>query len=304
LLAFTEHTHARHFTPAEVEFAERLKISLSLAVENAQLFAQLQEKNEELEVQGEEIRAQNDELIEALPADGWAFFPSDNSICLDMYRRTQGNKLLFGLESGPEPLYMTAEHIELSAQGSSFELVDGEGNHVSCTTRLLGRHNILNIVGCAAVARRMGLTMAEISAGILRLEPVPHRLALVPSAPGITVIDDAFNSNPQGTRAALAVLSGFPGRKIIVTPGMVELGDREDEENEAFGRAMAPVVDAAILVARNGDAMARGLMAEGYPADQIIRVGNLAEATQMLASITQPGDVILFENDLPDHYEQ
>ena len=114
------------------------------------------------------------------------------------------------------------------------------------------------------MARALGMTMEEIARGIEKLEPVEHRLQLMPTGNGVTVIDDAFNSNPAGARAAMEVLKSFPGRKIVVTPGLVELGDAEAAENEAFGRAMAGAVDIAILVARNAGAMKKGLLAAGF----------------------------------------
>ena len=89
----------------------------------------------------------------------------------------------------------------------------------------------------------------------------------------------------------------------MVTPGWVELGEREAEENEAFGRAMAPVATVAILVARNARAMEKGLLSAGFDKDNIIITRTLAQASAALAHLTQAGDVVLFENDLPDHYE-
>ena len=243
------------------------------------------------------------ELVEALPEDGMAFLPQDDGICLKLYRQTKKPKALFGLSAGGEKLAMTARDVTHGPEGSSFLLVGPGGHTARCTTRLLGLHNIQNILGAAAVAHALGLTLAEIAAGIAKAEPVEHRLQLVPTGNGVTVIDDAFNSNPAGCRAALAVLGDFPGRKIIVTPGLVELGDREEAENEAFGREMAGVVDVAILVARNGQAMARGLRAAGFGEENFHVVGRLSDATAILGQITQAGDVVLFENDLPDHYE-
>ncbi|MGI5878292.1 MAG: UDP-N-acetylmuramoyl-tripeptide--D-alanyl-D-alanine ligase [Christensenellales bacterium] len=243
------------------------------------------------------------ELVEALPSDGWAFFPSDNAVCLELYRRTRGNRILFGIDGHGDPLYMTARDIRVTAEGSRFTLVDGEGNAIECATRLLGRHNIINILGCAAVARKLGLTMNEIAAGIRLAEPVEHRLQLLNTGGSVTVIDDAFNSSPDGAKAALEVLSAFEGRRIVVTPGLVELGEAEERENEAFGRNMVAVADVAILVSRNGEAMERGLRQGGF-GGTILRTRNLAEASRELAALTRAGDVVLFENDLPDHYEQ
>lgn len=243
------------------------------------------------------------ELIDALPSDGWAFFPSDNAVCLELYRKTRGNRILFGIDGHGEPLYMTARDIRVTAEGSRFTLVDGEGNAAACATRLLGRHNIGNILGCAAVARKLGLTMNEIASGIRLAEPVEHRLQLLNTGGGVTVIDDAFNASPDGAKAALETLSAFEGRRIVVTPGLVELGEAEERENETFGRNMATVADIAILVSRNGEAMERGLRQGGF-GGTILRTRNLAEASRELAALARAGDVVLFENDLPDHYEQ
>ncbi len=241
------------------------------------------------------------ELIECLPENGMAFLPDDGGICKGLYDKTQKEKYLFAIEGGD--LYMKADDITLNERGSSFVLRCADGESIDCTTKLLGRHNIQNILGCAAIARRLGLTMQQIADGIAKVEAVEHRLQLIPTGNGVTVIDDAFNSNPAGTQAALDVLGAFSGRKIIITPGLVELGDMEYDENVDFGRRMAEVVDIAILVAGNGDAIEQGLKECGYPEANIIRAGNLNDATAALSRITRLGDVVLFENDLPDHYE-
>jgi UDP-N-acetylmuramoyl-tripeptide--D-alanyl-D-alanine ligase len=243
------------------------------------------------------------ELIKALPPDGMAFFPSDNEICLNLYKKTNKPKALFGLDGHGEKLSMSARDVSSGPRGSTFALVGPEGETAQCTTKLLGSHNVQNILGAAAVARVMGLSMEEISRGIGKLEPVEHRLQLLPTNNGVTVIDDAFNSNPAGVRAAMEVIKSFPGRKIVVTPGLVELGDAEYAENEAFGRVMALAADIAILVARNAEAMKKGLLEAGFSESRIIVTGKLAEATAVLGKLTQVGDVVLFENDLPDHYE-
>ena len=243
------------------------------------------------------------ELAQAIPQDGRIFLPADNSYCLDRYRKAPQGKSLFGLAPVAEGLAMTAQDVAVSHSGSAFTLVNRKGETAVCTTRLLGKHNVQNLLGCAALARELGFSMDEIARGIQKVQPVEHRLQLLETGNGVAVIDDAFNSSPDGTRAALEVLSGFPGRKIVVTPGLVELGDREEEENRIFGQNMAAVVDIAILVARNGKAMREGLLEKGFPTGQIMEAKNLQEATAMLAKLTRIGDVVLFENDLPDHYE-
>ena len=122
---------------------------------------------------------------------------------------------------------------------------------------------------------------------------------------GVSIIDDAFNANPVGAQAALRVLSGFPGRRIIITPGMVELGGEEDAFNAAFGEQMASSVDVAILVGkRHVQPIAEGLRRAGFPEEQIHIVSSLDESTKVLHGMMQPGDVVLYENDLPDNYSE
>jgi UDP-N-acetylmuramoyl-tripeptide--D-alanyl-D-alanine ligase len=121
---------------------------------------------------------------------------------------------------------------------------------------------------------------------------------------GVLIIDDAFNSNPQGTQMAMDVLSMFKGyRKICVTPGMVELGESEVEENRKFGKRKAEVCDVVILVGeQRAIAMAEGLKEGGFPEERMFIAADLAQATAQLGKLTRAGDVVLFENDLPDQY--
>ena len=132
-----------------------------------------------------------------------------------------------------------------------------------------------------------------------------HRLQLIRGAGGVTVIDDAFNANPAGAKAAMEVLAGFPGRRICVTPGMVELGEEEKELNRIFGRQMAAACSIAILIGKKrSEPLHEGLREGGFAEENIHVVASLDEATALLARTTQPGDVVLFENDLPDNYDE
>ena len=246
------------------------------------------------------------ELIEALPADGVAFLPDDGAIGTDYFEKTDKRKISFGLprEGAAMPM-VSARDIEVSSGGSRFLLVLPDGLSAPCQTRLLGRHNIANILGGCAVAHCLGLTAEEIARGIGKIEPVEHRLQLIDSGNGVIVIDDAFNANPSGVRAAMEVLGSFPGRKIVVTPGMVELGEDEAMHNESFGRLMAEVADVAILVGiKRTEPIAKGLREAGFAQGNIIVTARLEEATAQLAKLTRAGDVVLFENDLPDQYEE
>ena len=245
------------------------------------------------------------ELMQGLNQGGVGFFPSDNKYCYELYKTTKINKILYGMEEHLDEVELTVKDLALSDKGSTFLLTSKDGESVKCTTKLLGKHNVLNILGCAAIARHLGLSMEEIASGISKVEPIPHRLQILPTHNGTVVIDDAFNSNPVGANMALEVLSQFHGRKIIITPGMVELGEEEYSLNKDFGRNMAHIVDIAILVGKKRtQAIQEGLKVEGFNPDNLIVVNSLDEGTAKLATIIRSSDVILFENDLPDNYDE
>jgi len=245
------------------------------------------------------------ELIEALPADGLAVFNVDNPRCRELAARTRHVRVrTYGLDPAHAP-EVTASEIRTGPEGTRFVLhLPGEAP-VPVRMALLGRHNVSNVLAAAAVAQELGLGAREIAAAAERLVPVEHRLQLIPGGGGVTVIDDAYNSNPDGARAALAVLAEFPGRKVLVTPGMVELGAMLEQRHREFGAEAARVCDLIILVGpRRTAAIAEGARQMGFPADRLHVVGALEEATAKLAQLVQPGDVVLFENDLPDQYSE
>jgi UDP-N-acetylmuramoyl-tripeptide--D-alanyl-D-alanine ligase len=246
------------------------------------------------------------ELIEALPADGLAVFNADNAGCRALAARTQHVPVrTYGLDTAAGSPDVTAVDLRTSAEGTTFTLRAAGHGEAAFTSPLLGRHNVSNVLAATAVALELGLSLDEIAAAARNLQPVEHRLQLIHGQGGVTVIDDAYNSNPAGARAALTVLAEFPGRKVLVTPGMVELGTLLDERHAEFGREAAAVCDYVILIGqRRTTAIAEGARAAGFPADRLFVVPTLKEATAQLGRIVTAGDVVLFENDLPDQYNE
>ena len=242
------------------------------------------------------------ELIDALPEDGLAVFADDDDIVRGLYEKTTREKLISGLD--PETCDVWAENIIVSEAGSSFDLCTAD-SRTHCRTELLGELNIRNIVVCACLCMKLGMTPEQISRGIEKIRPVEHRLQLISNPGGMTVIDDAFNSNIRGAEQAFRVLKEMKGNRILVTPGMVELGDREEEMNRNLGRAAAGCCDTAILVGKKrSEAIVSGLYENGFPKDRIIVVNSLEEAAELLKKMMRPGDTVLFENDLPDNYTE
>ena len=253
----------------------------------------------------ENIQKTKYELIECLDEKGIAIFNYDNDYVKPLADQTKKRTIRYGMEH-IEALDVYAKDISVFERGSRFTLGFRGGREAAVETKLLGRHNISNLLAAASVGYVLGMDPEAVAKGIARVKPVEHRLNIVDSPTGVIVIDDAFNSNPVGARAALDVLGQFEGgKKIIVTPGMVELGDMEDEENYKLGEEIARVADYAILVGEKRTApIQKGLLAGGFSKDRMIVRNSLEEATASLAKITARGDVVLFENDLPDSYDE
>jgi UDP-N-acetylmuramoyl-tripeptide--D-alanyl-D-alanine ligase len=244
------------------------------------------------------------ELALALPPDGHLVANGDDPRCREIAARVSVDTVLYAIEH-PDA-HVRAENIGLADGRTHFELVIGD-ERVAVSSGLLGRHNVSNLLAAAAVGHLRGMPGVEIARGLAAVEPPEHRLQPIPNPrAGIVVIDDAYNSNPAGAAAALEVLHSHPAkRRILVSPGMVELGDQEEELNEAFGRQAAVVCDQVILVGpTRTDPINRGLRAAGFSADAITVVRDIAEATAVLGRLTRAGDVVLFENDLPDMYSE
>ena len=250
----------------------------------------------------ERVASTKYELINALPNIGQAFFADDQAICRQLYAKTEKPKTMVSLQA--EDADAWCENIAVSSEGSTFTLCLGK-ERLQCQTRLLGEHNITNILMAAAVAKHLGLTENQITRGIKRLEPIPSRMELIRNPNSYTIINDGFNTNPVSARAALAVLKQFPQRRIIITPGMVELGTEERAFNKAFGKEIAAAADIAIIIGKKRvQPIIDGLREAGFALEAIYQVASLEESTAVLQQLVQKEDTVLYENDLPDNYQE
>lgn len=232
--------------------------------------------------------------------DGMTFLNYDNEYIRN--HPTDKNRIGYGIGAGDGKEYY-ADEISVSAKGTAFTVHHGE-DRTCFTTRLIGEHNVQNIVGAIAVANKMGIPMNELVMPVKRLECVPHRLQIIDRG-ATTIIDDAFNSNPSGAKAALDTLKVFDGMKVLVTPGMIELGEKEFELNKNFGRQAAEAADYCILVGeKQAVPIKEGLLEAGYPEKKISVVKSLNDGLAVVDSIKTEGrkKIVLLENDLPDNY--
>jgi UDP-N-acetylmuramoyl-tripeptide--D-alanyl-D-alanine ligase len=251
------------------------------------------------------VQATKYELIEALPALGVAIFNNDDARCRALADRTTHVRVMrYGLDTNGQSLALSAEHLTMGPEGLSFILVGEGGRRVAVRTILLGRHNVLNILAASCAALAIGISLDDLAKAIQDLPPVPHRLQLIDNGSGVTVIDDSYNSNPIGAMEALEVLGSFTtGQRILVTPGMVELGPLEAQLNEELGAKAADVCDQVVLVGvERTKPLVAGLRGKNFPQEKIRVVRDLKAATIVLPTIVGLGDTVLFENDLPDLY--
>ncbi|NLD51708.1 MAG: UDP-N-acetylmuramoyl-tripeptide--D-alanyl-D-alanine ligase [Clostridiales bacterium] len=249
----------------------------------------------------ERVRDTKYDLIRALPKDGYAVFFNDGGICLELYQQTALPKAIVGKPEDD----LWAEDLQLDFEGSRFTLCFKDGTRLKCQTQLCGQHNINNLLLAAAVARRLGLTDAQLQHGIAQAEPVQARLKPEKQPDGSVLINNGFNTNPESSRAALAVLAGYDGRKVVITPGYVELGAQQAEYHRQMGEHIAAVADLVLLVGpKRTLPIKQGLENAGFNAENIHTFVSLQEAQSWMDSHTLPGDIILYENDLPDQYSE
>ena len=246
------------------------------------------------------------ELLAALPAGGTAVVNADDPVCLTLAERSRADGkrvVLYGMGETPRDLAVRATEVQSSARGTSFRVVTGDGEAAAFQTRLLGRWNLSNILAAVAAAREFGVPLPTMREAVAALAPAPKRLE-VREEGGIVKILDVANANPRGAQMALEVLAQFQGgSRILITPGMVELGPIEAEENRRFGQAAAAVCDQVVLVGPEQTRPIRdGLIERGFPADRILTARNADEVADRLAAIVRPGDILLYENRLPDTY--
>ncbi len=250
----------------------------------------------------EAIAIEKGTLAEAIPQNGTTILNADDPLVLAMRKRTRALVITVGTNPDAD---VRAENIVYGADGTSFDVVDQRGERFRFATEVLGKHNVLNLLFAIAIGKSQGLRLREMAHAVRSMPAVEHRLKLRKEG-DLLVLDDAFNSNPVGARNAVEILSDFDsGRRIVVTPGMVELGESQDDENRSFGAFMAGRVDTVLLVGERQSApIKQGLLDGGFDPDQVHVFGSLVAARAYLRKIQRAGDIVLYENDLPDHLEE
>lgn len=234
------------------------------------------------------------ELIDALPKNGFGVINNDNPHIKNNYQKYDKKLFLYGITDQKFSL----KNLKHTASGTEFTLVL-DGKDYPAHTKLLGNPNLQNILAAATMAFLLGMEPQSITNAIADLKPVPHRLEIIKVNHLLTVIDDAYNSNVNGFKEAIALLSSFKEQKILFTPGIVDLGDQTTAIHKSLGEILEPI-DYIFLIGKSERTSA--LKAGIADKNKIKEVLTLQEAWKEVAQMNSQQRIVLLENDLPDNY--
>ncbi|HPK63024.1 MAG TPA: Mur ligase family protein, partial [Spirochaetota bacterium] len=248
-------------------------------------------------------------ILKNIPEKNFGVYNYDSELIIERLSQYKAKANLYCysiVEKSFEKVSIYAENIKHTRKGLEFDAFLWDGDVYNVKTTLLGRHNASNLLAAILTAKLIGLSKDEICRGVDKIVPVEHRLQLIDNNNGILVLDDAFNANLSGATEALRVLNEIEGgKKIVVTPGLIDLGDKEEEHNKIFGERICKYCDVAILVGKmKTKKIQESLLKSGFLKNNMYVVNSLEESKSILAKIVKIGDVILFENDLPDAFSE
>ncbi|MBQ8960373.1 MAG: UDP-N-acetylmuramoyl-tripeptide--D-alanyl-D-alanine ligase [Ruminococcus sp.] len=240
------------------------------------------------------------ELADHISALGKVYLNYDNELIREK-SADYPNAITYGVTEGSD---YRGSDVTVSDRGTEFTVTTPEGESCRFSTKLLGEHSVQNLLGAIAYAHGTGIPLEKLVLPVMRIAAVPHRLQLLEKGNGLTFIDDAYNSNPSGCRAALAVLELFDACRILVTPGMVELGAKQEELNFEFGQEAAKSCDYIILVGKEQTRpIYNGIKDAGFDMERVFVEDGLNEALAKISAChTDKKKIVLLENDLPDNY--
>ena len=199
-----------------------------------------------------------------------------------------------------------AVNIKCTHKGTSFDVIfKGDKKKYHFESVLLGNNNVYNLLTGILLGKYLGISVEQLELGVRNVRPVEHRLELKKHG-NLSIIDDAYNSNPVGSKMAVEVLGMMPGKTIIVTPGMIELGELQYEANFNFGTYIADnKIDEVILVGeKQTKPILDGLKKKKYDEEHIHILNDVKEAFPLINKLQGKETYVLLENDLPDIFNE
>ena len=226
---------------------------------------------------------------------------NDTNIVNAIQDKTDINSIIYGVEK--KEFNYNAYDLKSSLKGLTFKIQDENREEIELKTKLIGKHNVMNITAAMAIGNYLGIPIKNMKASIREIQSVEHRLQLIPHG-NLTIIDDSYNANPISSKLALETLAEFEGIKIIVTPGLIELGEKEKKYNFEFGQYITEVCDYIFLVGEDhSKEVLEGIHSRKFNKKKIFVVRTPEEAVKKANKYAVKDRVIvLLENDLPDNY--
>jgi len=246
----------------------------------------------------ENIQKGKFELIESLPSDGIGVLNFDDPLQVSYEIKNDCKIVTVGIDN--KDVDFRATNIKLGSSGTTFDLViKGDKKKYKFETKLLGKANVYNILAGIALGYNLGINVEQLIVGVKKVKPVEHRLELKKMGI-INIIDDAYNANPDGTKMALDVLNSMPGKKIVISSGMIELGEKSYELNKELGTYMSDKVDMAILLGKDlTKPIYDGLIEKKFKKENIHVLNNINEAIELI-KYESSDTYVLIQSDLPD----
>ena len=252
----------------------------------------------------EEIAAEKGDLFAALPADGVAVVNLDDPRVVSQASRAPCRQLSYGLVPDAD---VVAENIHFEAPGSyHFDVRTSEGR-TAVQIAGLSDNTVINGLAAAAAALCAGASLSQVARGLARYQPEAGRMAPLPLADDVTLIDDTYNANPQSMRAALETLArlGASSRSIAVLADMAELGESAHAEHAALGQSVGELgIHLLFLLGDRADAVSRGAEEAGMDRSRIRSAKTHSEVARMVAEAISPGDWVLVKGSRGMHMEQ
>lgn len=237
------------------------------------------------------------ELADSLKERNGTLFVNYSNEYIQKYMKPKDKEITYG--EGDSRLDYSVNNINSSPNGIYFKV---NNEDLEFKTKIIGKHNAINLSGCIAIARTLGVPDQDIQMQIRNLENVEHRLNIIKRG-SLTIIDDAYNSNPISSKSALDTLNEFNGTKILITPGLIELHDQEYKYNFEFGEYAADICDYVYLIGEHAIPIRDGLLNKNYDSSHIFVSDRPENAMKMISKLNVSGEkIVLLENDLPDNY--
>lgn len=251
----------------------------------------------------ENIQKGKFELIESLPSDGIGVLNGDDPLQVSYDLKNNVKTVWIGIDA--KDVDVRATNIKLTSDGTTFDCTfKGDKKKYKFETKLLGKANIYNVLAGISLGKELGISISQLQMGVKKVKPVEHRLQLK-KVGTINIIDDAYNANPDGTKMALDVLNLMPGKRIVISSGMIELGEKSIELNKELGNYMASNSDEVILLGENQTKpIYDGLIEKKFNKKNIHILNDINEAFNLVQTLKGKDTYVLVQSDLPDIFNE